>query len=178
MDNGIGAALSRKHAMRTGILFALLFFTLLLIEVSFFHAFSGNLANIPVMIIAGMIIMQRVGIEEGIAWFITLAVMRGDGIALLLAGIGPVLILQIFTTRSVYALLGFGAVAYILASIIFLLVGGLVDQFLGTSILLQHPIIHALQELALLIPGLFLGVLLVRSIERRILNQFAFKSST
>ena len=162
--------------MRTGILFAFLFLFLLLIEVSFFHAFSGSLANIPVMIIAGMIVMQRVGIEEGVAWFITLALMRGDGIALLLAGIGPVLILQIFTTRSVYALLGFGAVAYVAASCTFLLFGGLIDHTLGTSILLQHPIVHALQELMLLIPGLFLGVLLVRSIERRILNQFAFKS--
>lgn len=177
MDHSIGVATSGKHAMRTGILFAFLFFVLLLIEVSFFHAFTGNIANIPVMIIAGMIIMQRVGIEEGVAWFITLALLRSDGIALLLAGIGPVLILQIFTTRSVYALIGFGAVAYIAASSIFLLLGGLVDRFLGTSILLQHPIIHALQELALLIPGLFIGLMIVRSIERRILNQFAFKSS-
>ncbi len=159
------------------MLFALLFFALLLSEVSFFHAFSGNLANIPVMIIAGMIIMQRVGIEEGIAWFFALAVIRGDGIAFLLAGIGPVLILQIFTTRSVYALLGFGAAAYIAASTIFLLIGGLIDQLIGTSILLQHPVIHAIQELALLLPGLFLGVLLLRSIERRILNRFAFSSS-
>ena len=162
--------------MRTGIFLSLLFFFLLLIEVSFVHAFSGSIASIPVMIIAGMIIMQRAGIEEGVAWFLVLALIRGDGIAFLLAGIGPALILQIFTTRSVYALLGFGAVAYSAASIIFIIVGNILDRILGTAILLPHPFIHTFQELMLLIPGRFVGVIAVRSIERRVLALFTFKS--
>ena len=163
--------------MRTGILLAFLFFFLLLIEIAFFHAFAGNVARIPVMIIAGMIIMQRVGIEEGAAWLLAVAILRADGVAFLLAAIGPMLILQIFTTRSVYALLGFGAVAYGAASFIFILLGELFDAVLGMTILSSHPIRHALLEGALLIPGLFIGVIIVRSIERRILTQFAFKSS-
>ena len=164
--------------MRTGVLLALLFFFLLLIETAFFHAFSGIAASIPLMIIAGMIIMQRVGIEEGAAWFLAVAVLRGDGVALLLAGIGPMLILQIFTTRSVYALLGFGAVAYSIASVVFILLGKLLDYALGTSILSNHPVTHALQEGALLLPALFLGVVIVRSVERRVLTRFAFRSAS
>ena len=164
--------------MRTGVLLAFLFFFFLLIEVAFFHAFSGIAASIPLMIVAGMIIMQRVGIEEGAAWFLAVAIFRGDGVALLLAGIGPVLILQIFTTRSVYALLGFGAVAYTVASVIFLLFGTLIDSVVGTSVLSSHPVVHALQEGVLLLPTLFIGVILVRIIERRVLQQFAFRSAS
>lgn len=163
--------------MRTGILLALFFFILHVIEVSFFHAFSGVFAYIPLMVIAGMIIMQRIGIEEGIAWFLGMTVIDGDGTALLLAGIGPLFILQIFTTRSVYALLGFGAVAYSVSSALFMLLGGLIDYLFGTTLLSDHPILHALQEWALLIPGLFLGVVIVRSIEQRILHHFVFSSS-
>ncbi len=162
--------------MKTGGLLALTFFFLLLIEISFFHAFAGSIAHIPVMIVAGMIIMQRIGIEEGVAWFLAVAMVRGDGIALLLATIGPMLILQIFTTRSIYALLGFGAVAYTVASVMFILLGELFDYALGTTILSQHPVVHALQEGALLLPSLFVGVILVRSIERRLFTHFAFRS--
>lgn len=164
--------------MKTGILLACLFFFFLLVEVAFFHAFSGIAASIPLMVVAGMIIMQRVGIEEGAAWFLAVAVLRGDGVALLLAGIGPILILQIFTTRSVYALLGFGAVAYAVASVIFILFGKLLDSVIGTSVLSSHPIIHALQEGALLLPTLFIGVIFVRIIERRVLQQFTFRSAS
>lgn len=163
--------------MKTGVSLALLFFFFVLMEVAFLHAFSGVVASIPLMIVAGMIIMQRVGIEEGIAWFLASAVLRGDGISLLLAGIGPMLILQIFTTRSVYALLGFGAAAYGIAGITFILFGKFLDYVFGVSILSSHPVLHALQEGALLLPALFVGVLIVRSVERRVLTQFTFRST-
>lgn len=164
--------------MKTGFLFALLFFVLLLVEVTFFHAFSGMIASIPLMIVAGMIMMQRVGIEEGAAWFLAVAAVRGDGVAFLLAGIGPVLILQIFTTRSVYALLGFGAVAYAAASGISIPLSMLFDSVFDTSILPSHPFLHALQEGFLLLPALFVGVVIVRGIERRFLTQFTFRSAS
>jgi len=162
--------------MKTGILLAFTFLLLLLIERSFFHAFAGSLASIPVLLIAGMILMQRAGIEEGIAWFLAVAVLQANGVALLLALVSPILIVQIFTTRSVYALLGFGVVTYAISSTLFILFGAFFDIAFGTTILSNHPVLHAIQEGILLIPGLILGVMIVRSIEHRILRRFAFKS--
>ncbi len=162
--------------MRTSILLACVFFMLFVMENAFLHAFTGSIASMPLMVIAGMIILQRVGIEEGAAWFLALAVFRADGVALLLSLIGPFLILQIFTTRSVYALLGFGAVAYTLSSVIFILFGEFFDFIFSTTLLVAHPIRFAFIEGALLLPGLLVGVIMLRSIERRILTQFSFKS--
>lgn len=163
--------------MRTGIILGCMFFLFLFIEQSFFHALTGILASIPLMLIAGMILMQRVGIEEGIAWCVALALFRMDITALVLAAIGPVLILQIFTTRSMYALVGFGLASYIVAAGTVLLLGEFFLRVFGVYILPLHPYLHALTELILLVPGLFLGVLVVRSIERSLFAKIAFKRS-
>ncbi len=162
--------------MRIAILLSALFAAFVLTEISFLHAFTGFISEIPLVYIAGMIIMQRVGIEEGVAWFIALAVFRADPVALIIAGIGPVSILQIFTTRSVYALLGFGAVVYTVATIVVLAIGGSIDGLFGSSLLPPHAVIHAVRILLLLLPGLFFGVLIVRSIERRIRLPFFLRS--
>ncbi len=164
--------------MRTAILLSLLFGGFVLTEISFLHAFAGFIAEIPLLYIAGMIIMQRVGIEEGIAWFLALAVFRADPVALIIACIGPVSILQIFTTRSVYALLGFGAVVYSVAIGAELVVGGLIDVLFHTSLLPPHAMLHAVRIFALLLPGLFFGVLLVRSIEQRVRMPFFLRSNS
>lgn len=154
--------------MRTGIILGLFFFFLLFIERSFFHAFFGIIANIPLMVIAGMIIMQRVGIEEGIAWFLALVFFHGDSTALFLAVAGPALILQIFTTRSMYALVGFGLTSYAIAAGTTLMLGEFLSRIFDIHFLSLHPYLHAFNEFLLLVPGLFLGVLLTRSIFTRI----------
>lgn len=161
--------------MRTGIILGIVFFLFLFIEQSFFHALFGIVANIPLMLIAGMIIMQRVGIEEGVAWCIALAVFRMDIGALFLAAVGPILILQIFTTRSMYALVGFGIASYTIATGAMLFLGELLFRVFGIHLLSLHPYLHALTEVILLIPGLFLGILLMRSIERSVLTRIAFR---
>lgn len=162
--------------MRTGIALAVLFFFLAFVEGSFLHAFAGSIAMVPLMMIFGMILIQRVGIEEGVAWCMALAFFRGDLTAFFLAVIGPVCLSQIFTTRSVYALLGFGAFAYATASVGSILVGTVLNSVFGVTILSPHPIAHALHEGLLLLPGLLIGVLGIRVIERRILTRFAFRS--
>ncbi len=164
--------------MRTGMLLGFLFFTLLFIEQSFLHAFFGTVANIPLVVIVGMIIMQRVGIEEGIAWFIAVALFQSDFSALLIAMIGPMLILQIFTTRSVYALIGFGLTSYAFAAGVTLILSELSSRVFHYSITSSHPYIHALTEFLILIPGLFVGVILARSIERNIFTRVSFRRSS
>jgi len=164
--------------MKTGIFLGLLFVVLLLVEQSFLHALFGSIASTPLMIIAGMIIMQRVGIEEGAAWCIALACLSTNIIPLILAGIGPILILQIFTTRSIYALLGFGITSYVVSAGASLIIGAALSLLFGIHILSAHPYINVFTEFLLLIPGLFLGILLVRSVERSIFTRIAFRRST
>ncbi len=164
--------------MRTGISLGVLFLILLFIEQSFLHAFFGGLASTPLMTIAGIIILQRVGIEEGAAWCIALALFHADIVPFILAILGPILVLQIFTTRSLYALIGFGIASYTVSAGVSLIIGAMLSVFFGIHILSAHPYTNALTEFFLLVPGLFLGILLVRGVERNILIRIAFRRST
>ena len=63
--------------MRGGILLALTFVILCVLQQSSLHALGTPWASIPLLVIAGIIVMQRVGVEEGIAWFLVVSVMYG-----------------------------------------------------------------------------------------------------
>lgn len=164
--------------MKNGALLGVIFFSLLLLEQSFFQAFIGGLEGMPIMIIAGMIIMQRVGIWEGSAWLIASAFFHYDIGAFFLAFIGPMLILKIFTTRSIYALMGFGVSAYTLSAGSHILFGEISLRVFGFNFLSPHPIMNAVNEIALLIPGLIIGIFIMKTVERRILIWISFKHQT
>ncbi len=151
--------------MKTGSILACLFLLFLLGEASFIHAFPGILSHIPLMTIAGMIVMQRVGMEEGAAWFLALALFHSDISALCIAIIGPILITRLFTTRSVYALIGFGISAYSAVLLIAL-------------IFPPHSVTAALQSELLLLPGLLIGISMVRFCERSLFTRIALRPSS
>ncbi len=161
--------------MRVGFFLAAVFAWCFLIETSFLHAFGGMVAYIPLITIAGIIVMQRFGIEEGVLWFVSVAVLRGDIFSLVFALIGPMLVQQIFTTRSVYALLGFGAVGYTVSSVVALACSWGLDTLFHTAFLLPHPFERMLIIGALLIPGLFFGTLFLRLGERYFLSRIRFR---
>lgn len=161
--------------MKTGSILACLFLFFLLGEMSFIHAFSGILAHTPLMMIAGMIVMQRIGREEGSAWFVALALIQGDISALIVAGVGPILITRLFTTRSVYALLGFGSSTALLAMGIPLVVGGICDAWLGTSFLPSYAYITTLYTMLTLVPGLFVGMSIIRFLERSLFTRISLR---
>lgn len=164
--------------MKTGILLALLFLLFLLFENSGFHAFGGILANIPLLIIAGMMITQRVGPGEGAVWFLTLFAVTGSGVALLLSCVAPLLVVHLFTTRSVYALLGLGIVSWSIVSLGALIIGGSIDGLFHTHLLPAHFLESIGMRGLLIVPGLFLGVLLVRFMERHLFSRIAFRASS
>ncbi len=162
--------------MKTGILLALLFLFFLLLENSGLHAFGGLLANIPLLTIAGMMIAQRIGPGEGAVWFLALFTVTGNGIVLLLACIVPLLVVHLFTTRSIYALLGLGIVSWSIAVLSALIIGGSIDGLFRTHLLPAHFLESIGIRGLLIIPGLFLGVFVVRFLEHHLFSRIAFRA--
>ena len=162
--------------MKIGILLACLFLLLLLLEHSGFHAFGGVLANIPLLMIAGMMIAQRIGPGEGAIWFLALLIVTGDNMALFLSCTVPLLVIHLFTTRSVYALLGLGIVSWSIAALSALIIGGSIDGLFHTHILPTHFLESLGIRGILIVPGLFLGVLFVRFTERHLFSRIAFRT--
>ena len=161
--------------MRVAVLLAILFMSLMVFETSFLWVFLGWFSAIPVMTIAGLLVMQRVGVAEGTAWFLALAFMRGDLIACVIALIGPFLVLRVFSTRSLYALFGTGIVAFGAGIVSVFVVRTVLGLFFDLSS--WHIVYRTLllQE-ALLVPGLFVGLYLVRWFEQNISSRIALKS--
>lgn len=162
--------------MKIGMFLAILFLTLLFFERSGFHAFGGIIANISLLTLAGMMIAQRVGPSEGAVWFFALFVVTGEGTALALSCIVPLLVIHLFTTRSVYALLGLGIVSWSIAAISVFLLGGGSDRLFHTHILPEHFFESLGIRGLLLVPGLFIGVLVVQFLERHLFSRIAFRS--
>jgi len=147
--------------MKTGFFLAVLFLFFLGIEYSGFHAFGGVVAHIPLMILAGILVTQRLGPLEGALWFVVLGVVSKSLFMLFLACAVPLLVIHLFTTRSVYALLGLGAVSWCISALSLVIFGGVVDGLQGL----------------LLLPSLFVGVFVVRFFERVVFSKVSFRSS-
>jgi hypothetical protein len=112
---------------------------------------------------------------EGIMWFCVIAIVRGDITALMIMGIAPLFMVRIFTTRSVYALLGLGMTTF---------AGMLVTTFIVHVIAFAFhaptewhlPFSLLITQWILLIPGLYIGFLFVRWFERVIGSRVSLKS--
>lgn len=176
MDGGCSTAVSRNtESMRGALFLALLFVFLLTFEASCVWALGGIALAIPVMTIGGILVMHRSGITDGIAWFLMLAFIRHDVISLALCVIAPFFLLRTFSTRSIYALFGFGIVSYTLT----LIVVGTLEYLIHTlgfgsnSALPEHPVLQTV----FLLPGLYIGTMLIRSMERHFFSRIAIKST-
>jgi len=176
MDSGSSFAVPRNaELMRSALLLAILFAGLLTFEASFVWALGGIALAIPVMTIGGFLVMNRSGMADGIAWFFMLAIVRHDVVSLALCFIAPFFLLRTFSTRSVYALFGFGIVSYTL-SLLLVGTGEYLANLAGFGIrnfLPEQPILQTL----FLLPGLYIGSVLIRSLQKHFFSRIALKSA-
>ena len=152
------------------------FVLLLTCESSGLWAFQSWVAAIPLLVIAGLLVLQRVGIPEGVAWFAVLAVVRGDIVAGTIAIIGPLLTMRVFSTRSLYALLGIGLVSHATGICLLLAVHTVVESLFHGAWNISYIALW-LQEF-LLIPGLYLGMSGIWWFDHTIGSRIALKSLT
>lgn len=102
--------------MMASALIALAFGAARSLEMSLVQSFPLPYAVMPVMLIAGIIVLHRVDLVLGIAWLVMMSVLAdpwGEGattvVPFLAAAVAAVPLEQrIFANRSVYALLGMG----------------------------------------------------------------------
>lgn len=162
--------------IRTPLMLAMGFVFLLTCEASGIWVFESWVSAIPMMMIVGFLVLQRVGVAEGVAWFCVLALLRGDIVAGTIALIGPSLTSRVFSTRSLYALLGIGLVSHAVGILVLLAVHGALSAIFHVSWNIQYGTLW-LQEL-LLIPGLYLGTSGIWWFDRTIGSRVALKSLT
>jgi hypothetical protein len=152
--------------IRSAILLALAFCLFLTIETSGIWVFEGWFSAVPLMTAAGILVMQRVGIAEGIGWFIVLALLRTDLVAVIIALIGPLLTLRVFSTRSLYALLGIGLVSHAVGICVLFIISTLANLVLHSTWSISFSTFW-LQEV-LLIPSLYFGMGMMQWFEQNI----------
>lgn len=162
--------------IRAPLTLAVGFVLLLAFESSVIWAFQGWVSAIPLMVIVGFLVLQRIGIPEGVAWFCVLAVLRGDIVAGTIALVGPVVTLRVFSTRSLYALLGIGLVSHAAGILTLLAIHGLMSAVFHVAWTVHYSTVW-LQEL-LLIPGLYFGMGSIRWFDRTISSRVALKPLT
>ena len=156
------------------LLLGLGFFMLMMIETSALWVFDSWVSSFPFMIAAGVLVMQRVGIPEGIAWFLVLAVVREDIVAVTMAIAGPLLIVKVFNSRSLYALLGVGLFAHAIGIMALWGVHTTVHALLYDQWSISYGMLWR-QEI-LLIPTLYFGTSILKWFERTVASRIAIKS--
>ncbi len=160
--------------IRSAFALALLFTGLLIVESSGMWVFTHWVATIPLMIIAGLLVMQRVGVPEGVAWFCALAFLRIDIVSAVIACTGPSLTLRVFSTRSLYALFGIGMVSHAAGIGVLFIIATLANTVFHATWNIAYGTLW-LQEI-LLLPGLNLGMNGVRWFEHNIRSRVRFTS--
>lgn len=162
--------------MKYGVFLAGIFLFSILCQYSLIHVLRGPWASIPLLTIVGIVVFQRVGMEEGMAWFAVASFFHGFNLyAFFWVCIGPLLLQKIFTTRSWYALLGLGVFGHIVVSVTFVVLAVLWNNF---SPLVISPLGYAAlfgKELLLLILGLLLAMIFLRFVERRLFMRIPFR---
>ncbi len=99
----------------------LLFASCVVIETSLLQPLPRPFSLVPLVFVVGVVLLHRVGIIEGVVWFILtglLGLLFGFNEpffwhAFILAGIGAFLTKQTFAHRSLYALLALGGSLFI-----------------------------------------------------------------
>lgn len=164
--------------MRGAMLLAILFVALSVVESSMIWVFHAPwISAVPMMTIAGFLIVQRIGIVEGVMWFIALMLLRMDITMLIMILIAPTLTIRLFSTRSVYALLGVGITTYgMMIFVVFLFHS--IGSALALSMVWHAPFSLLLMQWVLLVPGLYLGLSTVRWFERTVGSHVTFKPLT
>ncbi len=162
--------------IRAALALAIMFCLFLMIETSGIWVFESWVAAIPLMTTTGILVMQRIGIAEGIGWFCVLAVLRGDGISGVIALTGPWLTLRVFSTRSLYALLGIGLVSHAAGICALFIIATIANIAFHSSWDIPYATVW-LQEL-FLIPSLYFGMNIAQWFERNIRSRVAVKPLT
>lgn len=101
--------------MSTGLLLCGLFYLSTAIQTSLVHSLPRPFSFFPIHVIVGLLIAHRTGPQNGVIWFLLTLPFVWSGLQpgttwsyLWLAGSSYFLISRLFTTRSVYALIGLG----------------------------------------------------------------------
>lgn len=167
------------------VFIAILFLASAIVQVSFINSLGFPLFLFPLHFILGLLIFHRTKPELGVAWFIfsafTLPLFGFDQFAawsyILLAVLGVFFTRKLFTTRSLYALLGFGVsmfVIFILANIL----DHSAKQLFST---VAQPAIISFKNFGLslvfLIGGLYIAYVFSRFLERIAREVFLIKET-
>lgn len=160
--------------VREGLV-AILFLMSALLQMSLVHSLAYPLFLIPLHLIIGILIFHRLSIETGSVWFIlsglVLPLLGFDPAIwwsyILLAIIGIFLMKKLFTTRSLYALEGFGISMFVLFFVINTVVQWGIMVWSNQRIsVFQDLFKDFFFALGFLIVGLYVGFLFSRFIER------------
>lgn len=147
---------------------AVAFFLSLFVQVSFLSSLAPPLSYIPLHFLVGVIIFHRADFLYGLLWFTATAALMpffhpiaGTSIAFAVTGVaGVILTKKVFTTRSLYALLGLGIslfTVFILSRWLYRLI---------TSGFSESIFIGAVPGFIFVITGLYAGFFLVRYAQR------------
>jgi hypothetical protein len=137
----------------------------------------------PVVMTIGILVMHRRGPISGIVWFFLAAILVPFlGFSVFpswpypfIGVFGVLLVLRLFSTRSIYALLGFGAILY-LSYLVLLLLGWMFTGHFG-SMLLLHPFSVFIFGFFFLMIGLTIGFTISRGSTRLFKNLFLIRNS-
>ena len=164
--------------MRNALFLAFLFVGLGIMESSSLWLFQPSwFSAFPLLVIGGFLVLQRVGLGEGMMWFVALMLLRGEVMLFVILALAPLLITRLFTTRSVYALLGSGMTAYGAMILVTLSFHG-VAQVLRLPTTWHPPFSLLLVQWVMLVPGLYVGFMLVRWFSSTVGSRVTFKPLT
>lgn len=161
--------------MRRAMIFACLFLVLASIETSVLWNFSSWIGVIPLLTIAGLLVILHVGGFEGFLWFGATAILERSVEPFLFGIIVVFLVKYIFSTRSFYALVGLGEVSVIMTSLMMYILAVFLGLF---DVDVTKTSLHDTMVIAVILaPGLYLGHIFVVWLHRTILQLFLRQES-
>lgn len=160
--------------VRNGFI-AILFLLSAMLQMSLVYSFSYPLVLIPLHFLIGILVFHRANVEIGATWFILssffLSFVGFDPMLwwtyIVIALFGIFLMKKLFTTRSLYALEGFGISMFTVFSILNTVPRWIQAAWQNQPIVgIETPMKDYFIALAFLIIGLYIGFLFSRFIER------------
>ncbi|HCC83777.1 TPA: hypothetical protein DEP96_02925 [Candidatus Uhrbacteria bacterium] len=168
--------------MREAIYLALGFASTMFVALGVIPSLPFPLMYTPLVLITGLLVLQREGVGPGIAWLLLGSLLLSiDHVAprMLIPSIIATLVAaifanRVFATRSVYALMGLGLITGLTFSLVVLL-GALFSVIFLATPLPTTLLLSLLAFFLLLQLGLYLGFLAVTSLRSWTLRTFVVR---
>ncbi len=156
------------------IMLIFVFFFCAVVQMSLINTLPEPFSLLPLHFLVGITVLHRAGYEYGFFWFISSSLilpLLGFEMAYfwtywIIGVCGAFFSTKVFTTRSVYALIGLGSSLFV----IFLFLNWLPK--IAVSVFIENQLNNTLKfteifiSLILLIIGLYLSFIIARSVER------------